>query len=96
MEIQRVAGYIEVCVPRSVINELKKLKTKYRDAALKLAKKYKIIETELRGDKAIIEIVSEGDYVVTNDENLMKKLRKKKVHIIFLREKKHLEVKFER
>ena len=55
IEIERLLGGVEVLVPSSVIDELKKLKDKDAKAALSLSKKYRRVEVGKRGDAGVIE-----------------------------------------
>lgn len=93
----------ELCVPSSVINELKTIagtqqeESKFAKLALMILdlRKATVIQSEKSADEALIEFSrNEKDAVVaTNDGELQKKLRENKVRIISVRSKKKLEMK---
>ena len=83
IEIEHLLGGVEVLVPSSVIDELKKLKDKDAKAAMSLSKKYRIVKVEKRGDAGVIEAAKEYDApVVTNDQELIEILRKSSIPAI--------------
>lgn len=93
ISVMRLLGDVEFVVPGPLIGELKHLDNKYAKAALELARRYEIIPTEEKGDKAVIELaLRTGGYVLTNDKELRGKLRKLKVPLIYLRSGTHLVV----
>ena len=56
-----------------------------------LARKYEIIPTELTGDSAVVELAKkENAYVLTNDKELRRRLRKERIPLIYLRSGTHL------
>ena len=64
---------------------------KFAGAALALARKYEIIPTELTGDSAVVELAKKEDaYVLTNDKELRRRLRKERIPLIYLRSGTHL------
>jgi rRNA-processing protein FCF1 len=99
-ELTRLLGRHQITVPKPIIEELKLLtikgkgKKKYlAKPALDLAKRYHISElnTIERGDNAVIYFAQQlSGIVVTNDNDLRKKLRSLSIHVIFLRGKKKL------
>ncbi len=92
-ELERLFGEIPVFVPSSVLGELANATDKNTKAALALARKYSIVETELRGDDAVLEIAVQRDgAVVTNDKDLIRRLREKRLPVVRLRSKKYLVV----
>ena len=90
-ELNRLFGELPVFVPSSVIGELARSIDQEAKSALALARKYKIVETELSGDDAVMDIaVQRSAAVVTNDKELIARLRKKKVPVIRLRGERYL------
>ena len=91
--VQEVLGDVRFVVPGPLIGELKHLDHKYADAALQLARKYDIIQTEEHGDASVIELALRlNAYALTNDKGLRQKLRKVGVPLIYLRSGTHLVV----
>ncbi len=92
-ELKRLFGEIPVFVPSSVLGELSRSADKNSNAALALARKYHIAETELRGDEAVLDIAVKRDAaVVTNDRELIDRVRKQGLKVVRLRSKKFLVV----
>jgi len=68
----------EIVVPSSVVEELEKLSINDKNAkiALRLIKKYKVIETSKKGDEGIIDVALRNNgKVITNDADLIKRLK---------------------
>ena len=92
-ELKRLFGDTQVFVPSSVLGELANSMDKNAKAALALARKYGIVETEFRGDDAVLEIaVQRQAAVVTNDRGLIERLRKERLIVVRLRSRKYLVV----
>ena len=92
-ELRRLFGDIPVFVPSSVLGELANSTDKNAKAALTLARKYGIVETELRGDDAVLDIASMREAaVVTNDRALITRLRELRLQVVRLRSRKYLVV----
>jgi rRNA-processing protein FCF1 len=92
-ELMRLFGDIAVFVPSSVLGELANTTDKHTKVALALARKYSIVETELRGDDAVLDIAVEREAaVVTNDRGLIERLREKHLPVVRLRSRKYLVV----
>ena len=91
IEIANLVGDARIIVPGPLVGELKHLKHKFAKAAIQLARKYEIYQTDASGDEAVIEAAlrTEG-YVVTNDKDLRTKLRKLNIPMIYLRSGTHL------
>ena len=90
-ELRRLFGEVPVFVPSSVLGELANALDKYSKAALALARKYQIVETELSGDEAVMDIaLQRSSAVVTNDKELIKKLRASRIPVIRLRGERYL------
>lgn len=91
-ELQRLLGECEVIVPAPIIGELRRSRSKHSRAALALARKYKVSETKGMGDEAVLELaVRLGAYVLTNDQPLRARLRRRGIRTIFLRSGKYLD-----
>lgn len=90
-ELKRLFGELPVFVPSSVVGELARSIDPKAKSALALARKYPIAETELSGDDAVIDLaVRRSAAVVTNDRELIARLREKKVPVIRLRGERYL------
>ena len=89
IEIQRLLGNAEIYVPSCVLGELEKLSRKRWEgkAALQLAQKYRIVEVNNLGDKGVMEAAEKlNAKVVTNDRELIEKLRKSGIKVIFMKQ----------
>ena len=92
-ELKRLFGETPVFVPSSVLEELSNIIDKDAKAALALARKYQIVETELRGDDAVLNVAEERSAaVLTNDIELIGRLRKERIPVIRLRSERYLVV----
>ena len=90
-ELTNLLGTYEILIPSSVLNELKNLKDKDARSALDFALKYKVIETEKKGDESIFAMAKElNAVVVTNDRELRKRLKDNGLKVIYLRQKSYL------
>jgi rRNA-processing protein FCF1 len=90
-ELTNLLGTYEILIPSSVLNELKNLKNKDARSALDFALKYKVIETEKKGDESIFAMAKElNAVVVTNDRVLRKRLKDNDLKVIYLRQKSYL------
>jgi len=93
LELTRLLGQCEIYIPGCVIGELRRSKSKHARAALTLARKYPIVETQKQGDEGVIEAARQfSGFVVTNDALLRSRLRKLGLKTIFLRSNHHLEI----
>jgi len=90
-ELKRLFGEVPVFVPSSVLGELANSTDKNVKAALALARKYQIVETELSGDDSVFEIARQRSAaVVTNDRELIRRLRAAGIPVIRLRGERYL------
>jgi rRNA-processing protein FCF1 len=90
-ELERLLGEVDGLVPSSVLSELHGLKEKHSKAALALARKYEIVETEKCGDDAVIDVAQRRSAdVLTNDRELIDRLRALGIGVIRLRSGRHL------
>jgi rRNA-processing protein FCF1 len=92
VELERLLGDCEVLVPSSVFEELALLEQKkLAKAARSLASKFKMLEVEGKGDEAIISAAkSQKAVVVTNDRELIERLKAIGIKVAFLRSRSHL------
>lgn len=89
-ELDRLVGNQTVCVPTSVVIELKGLQ---RKEALELAQKYEQVEVDKKADEGVKEAVKKlNGILVTNDDELIRWCKKNKNPVIYLRSKSHLEM----
>jgi len=85
-ELKRLFGEVPVYVPSSVLSELSAIEDKNAKPALQLARKYHIVETELRGDDAVLDVaVRRGAAVVTNDRELIRRVRDARLPVVRMR-----------
>lgn len=90
-ELKRLFGEIPVFVPSSVLGELSNLNDRNSRAALALARRYSIVETELGGDDAVLAIAEQREAaVVTNDKGLIRRLRERHIPVVRLRAERYL------
>ncbi len=93
LAIRELVGEARIVVPGPLVGELKHLDHRFAGAALALARKYEIVPTVTTGDNAVMELARKtGGYVLTNDKELRRRLRKEGIPIIFLRSGTHLAV----
>jgi rRNA-processing protein FCF1 len=84
-------GDYEILVPGPVVGELKRSKSRFARAALEFSRRYSIVETEKQGDDGVADVAARlGAFVLTNDVELQRKLRKMKIKTIRLRSRSHL------
>lgn len=102
-ELERLLGVeYEILVPDSVLEELEQLKrsAKGRDkrnaaSALSLAERFKTIneKRDVNGvDALLLDLAGEDAVICTNDRELRRRAREKGVPVIYLRQKKILEL----
>lgn len=90
-ELKRLFGELPIFVPSSVLGELANSIDPKARAALVLARKYRIAETDLSGDDAVIDMAERREAaVVTNDRELIGRLRERKIPVIRLRGERYL------
>jgi rRNA-processing protein FCF1 len=90
-ELMSLLGSFEILIPMTVLNELKNIKDKHAKPALKLAQKYRIIESIKRGDDAILNLALKlNAIVVTNDRELRKRLLEKGQKVVYVRQRSYL------
>jgi rRNA-processing protein FCF1 len=92
-ELNRLLGAYVIVIPTSVLRELDYVKDRYVKAARKLAERYQVVATELKGDESIISLAQALQaIVVTNDKELRQRLKKKGITVIFMRQGKYLSI----
>ena len=93
LALRDLLGEVRIVVPEPLVGELNHMDHRYAKAAIALARKYEIIPTEYTGDNAVVEMAAKtGGYVLTNDKELRRRLRKEGVPIIMLRSGTHLVI----
>ncbi len=91
IELKRLLGEVPVFIPSSVLGELAGLADKNVKAAMSLARRYGIVETELRGDDAVLAVAEQRSAaVLTNDRELIRRLRERRIPVIRLRGERYL------
>ena len=91
LAVSSLLGDVRMVVPGPMVGELKNLENKHAKAALMLARKYEIIQTDASGDDAIVEVALRlNAYVLTNDKELKRRLRSLRIPLIYLRSHTHL------
>ncbi len=97
-ELTRLFGKFKIIIPKPVIDELNFLsehgdgrKKFIAKPSLKLIEKYKVVDVEGNGDKAILDLAKKLNCIIlTNDKNLRYKMKKLSLHTVFLRGKSKL------
>ncbi|HYM40493.1 MAG TPA: twitching motility protein PilT [Thermoplasmata archaeon] len=92
-ELRRLLGDVDIAVPTPVLEELRMLAIRDRDAraAERLATRYRSIEGHGAADDALLDLaLSLNGIVVTNDQPLLDRLRAQGVPRVFLRSRSHL------
>ncbi len=93
LALRDLLGEARIIVPGPLVGELKHLDHKFANAALALARKYEIIHTVESGDNAVVELAKkEHAYVLTNDKELRRRLRREGIPLIYLRSGTHLTI----
>ncbi|MDR0334900.1 MAG: twitching motility protein PilT [Methanomassiliicoccaceae archaeon] len=93
LALASLLGDVRIVVPGPMVGELKNLDSKHARAALMLARKYEIFQTDASGDDAVLEAALRLDaYVLTNDKELKRRLRSLRIPIVYLRSNHHLVV----
>jgi hypothetical protein len=91
-ELRRLFGDIPVVVPSSVLGELANALDRNAKAAAALARKYTIAETGFGGDDAVIDVAERfSGAVVTNDRELIRRLRARGIRVVRMRGQHHLD-----
>lgn len=96
-------SYYELIVPSLILTELDILKRKSKgkdklaaSIALQVAKKepFKVVEIEKTEhvDNLLLQYCSDEDVLCTNDKNLRKKARQLGITVVYLRQRRFLEV----
>lgn len=88
-ELTRLFGIYQILVPEPIIGELEKLATTNMNAkaALKLARSREIRPTRSSGDNSVLELAKKvKGFVMTNDRELIKRARQKKLRVIRVKE----------
>lgn len=93
LELERLLGSFKIVVPSNVFKELERLSKSNREArkALRLAKKYERVEALGKVDDAILHLaLMMKAAVLTNDKELLVRLREAGVPRLRMRSKTHL------
>lgn len=93
--LAELLGTYRILVPESVIRELESLSKVNPDAraALAYSKKFDVLNTEMEGDLAILHLALERKcYVLTNDSELIKRLKRNGIRVIRPRGEKRLVI----
>lgn len=88
-ELTRLLGSYRIIVPEPIIGELEKLAVTNMNAraALKLARSREIRPARAAGDDSVLELAKKiGGFVMTNDRELIRRARQKKLRVIRVRE----------
>ena len=92
-ELHRLLGRADIAVPKPVLRELEFLAKRDRkaQAALRLAARYRVIESTGSADDALLDLATVHQaVVVTNDQPLLDRLKLVGIPRIFLRSRNHL------
>ena len=88
-ELTRLLGSYRILVPEPIVGELEKLAVTNMNAkaALKLAHSREICPTRSGGDDSVLELALKiRGFVMTNDRELIKRARYKKLKVIRVKE----------
>ena len=102
-QILNLIGKSNIMIPKPIFDEIELIANKGKDNKKKIAKsslkliknKYKIIDLNInkKGDDALIDYAKElSSIVVTNDNELKKRLRHQSIPVIYLRGKQRLHL----
>ena len=90
-ELMALLGNFEIIIPTTVIHELKNIKAKHTKAALKIAQRYRTVESVKSGDEAIISLALKLNAIVlTNDRELRRRLIDLGQKVIYIRQRSYL------
>ncbi len=98
-ELDRTLDYgYELCTTDSVMRELmlisreKSKSGRAAKASLEMAKNMTIIPTEGDADEGLLALASKDTIICTNDKILKEKIKRKGAPLIYLRQKKYLQL----
>ena len=96
-ELQRALPGCEPVVPSTVLGELESLAAsggpREARAALELARRYRVVEAEGRGDRTLLSAAKRlGAAILTNDASLRRRAREMGLRVVYMRGRSHLEV----
>jgi rRNA-processing protein FCF1 len=98
-ELDRILGFkYELCTTDSVMRELMLLSRekgksgRAAKASLELAKNLTIIPAEGSADDALLALASKDMIICTNDKVLKEKIKRKGAPLIYLRQRKYLQL----
>jgi len=93
LELERLFGSFEILVPSAVVRELRSLAptNSIARSALRLARKYKTVESEGETDKLLVNLATDlHAVVVSNDKLVIRSLEKEGLPYVRLRSRSHL------
>lgn len=93
LELEKLFGSFEILVPAPVIRELRSLAPtdKVARSALRLARKYKTVESEGETDKVLVDLAKDlNAVVVSNDKLVIRSLEREGLPYVRLRSRSHL------
>ncbi len=93
LELERLFGSFEILVPSPVVRELRSLAPTDSTArsALRLARKYKTVESEGETDKVLVNLAKDlHAVVVSNDKLVIRSLEREGLPYVRLRSRSHL------
>ena len=93
LAVREILGDVRFVVPGPLVGELKHLQesNRFAKAALALARSKEIIQCDLHGDDAVIEVANkEKAYILTNDKELRRRARAQRIPLLYLRSGTHL------
>jgi rRNA-processing protein FCF1 len=90
-ELTALLGSFEILIPTTVHHELKNIKAKHSKTALKIAQRYRTVESVKSGDEAIISLALKLNAIVlTNDRELRRRLIDLGQKVIYIRQRSYL------
>ena len=91
-ELEMLVGKVSIVVPSCVLEELSRMSLSEAKGAMKYAERFPVVQASAKGDKGIIEAAKKRKAaVVTNDQELIKILKKSSIPVIRMRECQKLD-----
>lgn len=91
-EIEMLLGKVSIVVPSCVVEELSRMNLPAARGALRYAKRFIIVQSRAKGDRGVIEVAKKQKAaVVTNDQELIRILKKSSILVIRMRGRQKLD-----
>lgn len=91
-EIEMLVGKVSIVVPSCVIEELSQMNLPAAKGALRYAERFIVVQSHAKGDRGVIEVAKKQKAaVLTNDQELIRILKKSSIPVIRMRECQRLD-----